>query len=252
MPLYEKRQLAAEINRDRITRAAITIQAIRRGIVKRRQIKSTKQAAIILQRIWRGFLAREIATHVSMLRDKQRAHMLWYSAARTIQKTFRAFYCRRYRHSYYERQSYLEAVKIKNQHICEVSEAVAEKMYEERTQILDEQERQEFETLTTDLHHLKSTANCPGVYNSPYVEPIRAFGTPMEQHLQNNFKKSKYCHRHMRRALGSVQYQRTYQRFGQTTGTVGQGVNTGGSSYQYASMPRPVDAYKLQPLHEEN
>ena len=139
----------------------------------------------------------------------------------------------------------------------------------------------------------KSTANCPGVYNSPYVEPIRAFGTPMEQHLQNNFKKvinnsnqsaacktppgcgclymlycwgfdyllaypltdcwqSKYCHRHMRRALGSVQYQRTYQRFGQTTGTVGQGVNTGGSSYQYASMPRPVDAYKLQPLHEEN
>lgn len=47
-----------------------------------------------------------------------------------------------------------------NQHICEVSEAVAEKMYEERTQILDEQERQEFETLTTDLHHLVNCVTC--------------------------------------------------------------------------------------------
>ena len=39
-------------------------------------------------------------------------------------------------------------------------EAVAEKMYEERTQILDEQERQEFETLTTDLHHLVNCVTC--------------------------------------------------------------------------------------------
>lgn len=248
MPAFVERQRAAESNRDRITRAAVAIQSIRRGIVKRREIKNMKNAAIRLQITWRRFLAREIATHASMLRDRSRAHMLWFLAARTIQKTFRAFYSRRYRHSYYERKAYLHAVTIKDQNVREVSEAVAERMYEERTQLLEEEEQAEFEGLTSNLHHLKSTTNIPGVYNSPYVEPLKAFGTNMEDHLQNSFKKSKYCHRHLRRALGSDIYARTYQRFGQSGAL--SGGNTG--TYQHASMPRPVDSYKLQPLYEGN
>lgn len=247
MPLYNERQRIAEANRDRITRAAVVIQSIRRGIVKRRYIKSMKQAATHLQRILRGFLAREIATHRSMMRDKGRAQMLWHFSARTIQKTFRAFYSRRYKHSYYERKAYLQAVAIKDQNVREVSEAVAERQYDERMQLQDEKERAEFDALTADLHHLRSTANIPGVYNSPYVQPLQAFGATLEDHLQESFKKSKHCHRHLRRALGNEMYTRTYQRFGSTIGS-----GTANTRYQHASMPRPVDSYKLQPLYENN
>merc|ERR1712164_26805 len=86
MDQYVERQRTAEIDRDRLCRAAVAIQAIRHGTVKRRQVKNMRRACVLLQRVWRGFLSREIATYDSMLRDKKRASMLWYLAARTIQK----------------------------------------------------------------------------------------------------------------------------------------------------------------------
>jgi len=186
---WVERQRIAEVDRDRLTRAAVTIQSIRRGCVRRRQVREMRTACIVLQRIWRGFISREVATYDSMLRDKKRAQMLWYLAARTIQKTFRAFYSRRYRHSYYERQAYLSAVATKDNKIRKVSEQVAESMFIERTTLHEATERNNFDKLAADLHHLKSTEHISGVFNSPYVEPLRAFGAPIEQHLTANFKK---------------------------------------------------------------
>merc|ERR1712166_962460 len=154
---WVERQRIAEVDRDRLTRAAVTIQSIRRGCVRRRQVREMRTACIVLQRIWRGFISREVATYDSMLRDKKRAQMLWYLAARTIQKTFRAFYSRRYRHSYYERQAYLSAVATKDNKIREVSEQVAESMFIERTTLHEATERNNFDKLAADLHHLKST-----------------------------------------------------------------------------------------------
>lgn len=245
---WVERQRIAEVDRDRLTRATVTIQAIRRGCVRRRQVKKMRAACIILQRIWRGFISREIATYDSMLRDKKRAQMLWYLAARTIQKTFRAFYSRRYRHSYYERQAYLTAVASKDKKICEVSEQVAEQMFIERANLHEVTERNNFDKLAADLHHLKSTEHIPGVFNSPYVEPLRAFGAPIEQHLTANFKKSKHCAKHLRRALGAQLYSRTYKKAAQNTGLA-----TEGGSYQHSSMPRPLDksyTLGLRPLPE--
>lgn len=119
----------------------------------------------------------------------------------------------------------------------EVSLAFAEQTQEERAQLLQTKERAEFESLAADLHHLRSTSQIPGVFNSPYVEPLRAFGIPMEQHLQDTFTKSKFCSRHMRRAMGGDMYARSYKKTGQST----LGYSTTSSSYQYASMPRPLD-----------
>jgi len=61
----------AEVNKDVEMRAAITIQGIRRGLVTRRRIKSWLKSCIALQRIWRAYLARQTACHMSMLRDKK-------------------------------------------------------------------------------------------------------------------------------------------------------------------------------------
>jgi len=248
MPMFVERNRTAESKSNRISRAAVAIQSIRRGIVERRRIKCRKNSAVYLQTMWRAFLSRQIATHVSMLRDKSRAQMLWYSSAQLLQKTFRGFYSRRYRHSYFERKEYLRAVSLKDHNVREVSEAVADRMFEERSTQLEEQEQREFAGLAGNLHHLSSTANTAGVYSSPYVEPMKAFGVTMEEHLQNQFKKSKYCHRHLKRALGSEVYARTYHRFG-ASGSL-KAVQTG--SYQHSSMPRPLDTYKLQPLYENN
>ena len=58
------------------------------------------------------------------------------------------------------------------------------------TEKTGEQERSGRDTvnrLATRLHHLRSTASCAGIYNSPYhvgYHPT-AFGVPVEEHLRN-------------------------------------------------------------------
>merc|ERR1712166_729984 len=63
---WVERQRIAEVDRDRLTRAAVTIQPIRRGCVRRRQVREMRTACIVLQRIWRGFISREVATYDSI------------------------------------------------------------------------------------------------------------------------------------------------------------------------------------------
>jgi len=234
----------AEVNKDREMRASITIQSIRRGMVARRQIKARLRACVQMQRILRGYLARQYACHVSMHRDKQRALKMWTRAATLMQKTFRAFYSRRYKHSFYERAAYLRSVATKDEMVRADSEALAEQVHHQRELQRHEEEKKEFLTLSKDLHHLVSTSNTPGVFNSPYnIEPLKAFGAPVETHLKTTFAKSKYLQRHMMRSLGAQRYRATNpESFDNTQLT---GVSQDGS-YTHASFPRP-----LEPLAEE-
>lgn len=234
----------AEINKDRELRAAITIQSIRRAIVARRYSALCTKSCKAIQRIWRGFLAREYACHISMLRDKKRAHALWTRMATVIQKSFRAFYSRRYKHSYYERKAYLASVTAKDEKIRELSEAVAESQYQEREHLRQTQAEEEFTGLAKDLHHLVSTGSIPGVFNSPYnMEPVRAFGKPVESQIKSTFARSQYLKRHLMRSMGKARYTAIHgatNAMGDTMGSLDS------AAYTHSSMPRP-----LEPLAEE-
>jgi len=237
----------AEVNKDVEMRAAITIQGIRRGLVTRRRIKSWLKSCIALQRIWRAYLARQTACHMSMLRDKKRALAMWTREATIIQKTFRGFYSRRYAHSYYERQAYLESVKQKDEAVRELSDALADQVHHERETLRIEKQEQEFEELSKDLHHLVSTANIASVFNSPYnIEPLRAFGVPVETALKTTFAKSKYLQRHMMRSLGAQRYRSMHpESFDHLQST---GMSQDGT-YTHSSFPRPLEPLAEEPGH---
>lgn len=236
----------ADINQDREFRACVTIQSIRRGILDRRKLKTQGRSLIDMQRIWRGYLGRQIASYTSLQRDKGRARQLWTRTATVLQKTFRGFYSRRYKHSYYERQAYLNMVNMKDQSIREFSEAVAEQTEEDREMTRVEGEQREFQKLAKDLHHLVSTSNTPGVFNSPYnIEPVRAFGAPVEAQLKTTFQNSKYLQRHVMRSLGSQRYnsQNPTRRMNSTGGF--SATNSG--QYTHSSFPRPLDTIGEEP-----
>ena len=167
---------------------------------------------------------------------------LWTRMATVIQKSFRAFYSRRYKHSYYERKAYLASVTLKDEKIRELSEAVAESQYQEREQLRRTQAEEEFLGLAKDLHHLCSTGSIPGVFNSPYnMEPVRAFGKPVESQLKATFARSGYLKKHLTRAMGKARYTAIHgHSMGQTADSLGSG------AYTHSSMPRP-----LEPLAEE-
>lgn len=239
----------AEINKDREMRAAITIQSIRRAMLARRYTATCTQSCKAIQRIWRGFLAKQYAVHLSTQRDKKRALALWTRSATVIQKSFRAFYSRRYKHSYYERKAYLASVTLKDEKIRELSEAVAESQYQEREELRLTQAQGEFTALAKDLHHLCSTSNIPGVFNSPYnVEPVRAFGVPVESQLKSTFARSGYLKKHMKRSLGASRYMALHgtNDLGNTMGSSTMG---GSNAYTHSSLPRPLDT--LQEHGEE-
>jgi len=230
----------AEIRKDVEMRATISMQSVRRGVLARQYFRKKRLSCKVIQRIYRGYLARQMATYLSMQRDKQRAHKLWTAMAMVIQRSFRGFHSRRYKHSYYERQAYLRSVSAKEEKVRELSEQLAESTYLEREQTRHQSEQAEFTKLAKDLHHLVSTSNIPGVFNSPYnVEPLRAFGAPVEAQLKTTFQRSQYLQRHMQRSLGKQRYTALHgHSMGQTGSTSG--------SYTHSSFPRP-----LEPLSEE-
>jgi len=96
---------------------------------------------------------------------------------------------------------------------------------------------EEFQTLSKDLHHLVSTANTPGVFNSPYnMEPVRAFGAPIETQLKTTFAKSQYLLKHMMRSLGASRYKALHRsQMGATNSSLGS------NAYTHSSLPRPLD-----------
>lgn len=56
----------------------------------------------------------------------------------------------------------------------------------------EEERRRQFNGLATDLHHLISTSNIPGVYNSPYIPEEakpQVFNADIETHLKAAFKR---------------------------------------------------------------
>ena len=192
--------------------------------------------------------------------------------ATVIQKSFRAFYSRRYKHSYYERKAYLASVTAKDEkvhtppydphggavlwcrvsvpkslpslQIRELSEAVAESQYQEREHLRQTQAEEEFTGLAKDLHHLVSTGSIPGVFNSPYnMEPVRAFGKPVESQIKSTFARSQYLKRHLMRSMGKARYTAIHgatNAMGDTMGSLDS------AAYTHSSMPRP-----LEPLAEE-
>lgn len=195
--------------------------------------------------------------------------------ATVIQKSFRAFYSRRYKHSYYERKAYLASVTAKDEkvhtppydphggavlwcrvsvpkslpslQIRELSEAVAESQYQEREHLRQTQAEEEFTGLAKDLHHLVSTGSIPGVFNSPYnMEPVRAFGKPVESQIKSTFARSQYLKRHLMRSMGKARYTAIHgatKAMGDTQGSMG---TLDSAAYTHSSMPRP-----LEPLAEE-
>jgi len=139
--------------------------------------------------------------------------------------------------------AYLASITLKDLKVRELSCQLSDEIHHEREEIRKKIERDEFEELAKDLHHLVSTKNCPGVFNSPYnIEPIRAFGAPVETHLKASFAGSKYLVKHMTRALGS-------QRYRATKGvTHQQGTPQGhAGTYTHASYPRPLESVNEEP-----
>ncbi len=178
----------AEEARAEETHAATVIQSYYRMYVVRRGLRRLNEKAVVIQKVYRARLAkkehkRRLQQHVISLRVN------YFNAHATcIQKHFRAFMSRKYKHDFYARKQYIAEVTRRSEQVVDEMRATYKRqLVHEETQRLQESERA-FEKVVGKLHHLISTESCPSIFNSPYTTltggPPTIGGVSVEEYLK--------------------------------------------------------------------
>jgi len=143
-------------------------------------------AANEIQRVFRGFLGRVKSSNSLHDKSNDRQLSLFHYLSIQIQKSFRGYYSRKYKHCQAARKKYCktlleEGAKIRNmmkQYSLDQEEVgfplfitsfvfiiflSQRENYEAQTK-----KEQEFKTLAQNLHHLLSTNHISGIYNPAF------------------------------------------------------------------------------------
>ncbi|XP_054626753.1 spermatogenesis-associated protein 17 [Dunckerocampus dactyliophorus] len=149
-------------------RAAIRIQSWFRGHRVRFYIRHLHEKAVIIQKTWRGFIARAHFRQMVMAAYFIMKMNFYNEMAVRIQRRWRGFYVRKYIHSFYSRKRYLERISSTNEVVRREMDELEELQKRERICLkkVNEQKAKAYQAYR--WHHLLSTKQCPGVFNSPF------------------------------------------------------------------------------------
>lgn len=172
--------------------ACITIQKSFRGFVVRKHLRKLGEAATEIQRLFRGFKGRKIYQLSLEERDFKLQLMRYDCCARLIQKRWKGFFSRQYVSDYYRRKAYLSEVRTQADRFMIEQKDELQRRGQEAEEKYNTERLQEFDQATTNLHHLMSTANRPGVFKSPFGHEYSAtaYGICVEDHLRNAMKNT--------------------------------------------------------------
>nr|XP_046239458.1 spermatogenesis-associated protein 17 [Scatophagus argus] len=165
---YVCRNCQAEESRQKENQAAIRIQSWFRACKVRAYLSHLHKKAIIIQKIWRGFTARARFRQMVKAAYFIMKMNFYEEMAVRIQRRWRGFFVRKYIFNFHARKSYLEGLSRKNELVRKELDEFEELQKKERDclQMVKEQTARVYQAHR--LHHLLSTKQCPGVFNSPF------------------------------------------------------------------------------------
>ncbi|KAH7421534.1 hypothetical protein KP509_13G062600 [Ceratopteris richardii] len=152
---------------------SIIIQcAWRRKLVDFR-IKKWNRAALDIQRVYRGHVAR-MSFWMKQVEATIQKRMSFINAKATlIQKIYRGFYCRKYVHSFYDRKHFiaaaLDAGRGMKRNVQEYNLGMREKEQDATIKIV----RSCIRSFWLTNHHLISTKSRNGLFYSPYIAVLK-------------------------------------------------------------------------------
>jgi len=194
---------------DRTRQAAITIQRRWRGYSDRRYIAHLHTQATAIQRILRGFLARRRVERIRAERRSQVEAVYYSSMAVQIQRVYRGHHSRTHYADYYRRRLYI-------QHVTQAGQQVARDMrsyqHQRSQQMRAAQQQQVADTLshiTRHTHHLLSTATQPSIWRSRWGEQFdtRVGGRRLEELVGEQWKEREKELRQLRAAVRRAERQ---------------------------------------------
>uniref|UniRef100_A0A3B5AYX6 Spermatogenesis associated 17 n=1 Tax=Stegastes partitus TaxID=144197 RepID=A0A3B5AYX6_9TELE len=158
----------AQETRQEENQAATRIQSWFRACKVRAYLSHLHKKAIIIQKIWRGFTARAPQRSCTATFSMLHANISVKPLCSQIQRRWRGFFVRKYIHNFYARKSYLEGVTMKNESVRRELDELEELQKRERDCLAMVKEQTAKVYQAHRLHHLVSTKQCPGVFNSPF------------------------------------------------------------------------------------
>ncbi|XP_034385238.1 spermatogenesis-associated protein 17 [Cyclopterus lumpus] len=165
---YFCRSRQAEENRQRENQAATRIQSWVRACKVHAYLSHLHKKAIIIQKIWRGFTARARFRQMVKAAYFIMKMNFYEEMAVRIQRRWRGFFVRKYVHNFYARKSYLKGLSRKNELVRMELDELQELQKRERDCLERVKEQTAKVYQAHRLHHLLSTEQCPGVFNSPF------------------------------------------------------------------------------------
>ncbi|XP_077374608.1 spermatogenesis-associated protein 17 isoform X2 [Festucalex cinctus] len=157
-----------EATRQQELRAALRIQSWFRGYRVRIYIRHLHEKAVIIQKIWRGFRARALCRQMVMEAYFIMKLNFYNEMAVRIQRRWRGYYVRKYIHSFYSRKCYLEGLSRTSEFVRREMDELEELQKRERICLKKVKEQRAKLYQAYRWHHLLSTKQRAGVFNSPF------------------------------------------------------------------------------------
>ncbi|KAJ3176762.1 spermatogenesis-associated protein 17 [Geranomyces variabilis] len=155
----------AELHRDAEYNAAIIVQKAWRGFVVRNRLENLNMAATTIQRYSRGYRGRQLLEELIIARNTARRMAYYFDMAVRIQRIWRGYWTRAHVFNYYERKAYIQAVKEKMEELREhLAEHLIQQEQEQKTYIAS-LAAQKADRLAGTRHHLLGTKDVPGIYS---------------------------------------------------------------------------------------
>jgi hypothetical protein len=170
--------------------ATTNIQRVYRGKVDRAYIAFKSNKAREIQRCFRGHCGRlEFDKRVLAKREK-RVYALFKYFSMQIQRCFRGYYSRKYKSNHSDRKRFIGDLEETGRKVREMmyNYSMDQAIREERE--AKEKEDRDFDFYASNLHHLMSTHQVPGVFNPPreYMITPTWRDQPVEEHVRNTIK----------------------------------------------------------------
>lgn len=112
--IYENYRIADQY-REIEYNAAVKIQSWYRLLRVKAYMKYITNAAVIIQKTFRGYLGRKSSRKIVEMKVKEMRQNYFDRMATLCQKTWRGYFSRKYIFNYYKRKAYLQAIQHKNE-----------------------------------------------------------------------------------------------------------------------------------------
>lgn len=165
--VYESNRIADQY-RELEYNAAVKIQSWYRGMRVREYLKHVNNAAITIQRSFRGYSGRKKYRKLLDERVRTMRKNFFDEKATMCQKIWRGYFSRKYIFNYYKRKAYLVAIQHKNEAVLNELKEYKDYMDRQAEEKKNYEKYKRLEEKAKREHYLISTKQISGVYNSPY------------------------------------------------------------------------------------